>query len=110
MRCERSITTPMSCSIITMLVPFSSFTSRDEARHVLFSSGVHARHRLVEQQQRRLQGERARELDALLQSVREGVDDFLPDVFDLEKIDDVLDDLPLRDLLATARPVIESRR
>src|SRR6185436_4770250 len=46
----------------------------DEAAHVLLFLEVHARHRLVEQHQLRLRGERAPELDALLQAVRQPPD------------------------------------
>ena len=40
---------------------------------------------------RRLGGERARELDALLQAVRQAADRRLADVLDLEEVDDLLD-------------------
>ncbi len=63
----------------------------DEAAHVLLLLDVHAGHRLVEQQQRRLGRERARELDALLQSVRQAADRRLADVLDLEEVDHLLD-------------------
>jgi hypothetical protein len=39
----------------------------DEAAHVLLFLDVHAGHRLVEQQDARLHGQRAAEIDALLQ-------------------------------------------
>src|SRR5258708_5451 len=41
-----------------------------ETAHVLLFLDVHSGHRLVQQQHRGLRGERARELDALLQPVR----------------------------------------
>ncbi len=44
----------------------------DEAGHVLLLLGVHARHRLVEQEQLGVERQRAAELDALLQAVGEG--------------------------------------
>ena len=55
---EMSITTPMSCSISTMVVPNCSLVE-DEAAHVLLFLDVHAGHRLVEQQHRRLGRQRA---------------------------------------------------
>ena len=72
----------------------------DEPAHVLFLLDVHAGHRLVEQQQRRLGGQRARELDALLQAVRQSADGRLADVLDLEEVDDLLDFRAVRELLA----------
>src|SRR5438045_9725004 len=48
------------------------------------------------------------EIDALLQSIRERVHDLLADVLDLQEVDDLLDHLPLGDLLALAEAVIEA--
>jgi hypothetical protein len=61
-----------------------------EAAHVLLFLQVHAGHRLVQQQELRLGGERARELDALLQAVGQAPDRRLADVLDLEEVDDFL--------------------
>src|SRR5207248_5601680 len=55
-----------------------------------------------------LERQRPGELDALLQSIRERVHDLLADVLDLEEVDDLLDHLPLGDLLALAEAVIEA--
>ncbi len=90
------MTTPMSCSISAMVVPSWSLTVEDEAAHVLLLLEVHAGHRLVEQQQLRLHGERAAELDALLQAVGQLADRRLADVLDLEEVDDLLDHLAVR--------------
>ena len=75
----------------------------DEAAHVLLFLEVHAGHRLVEQQQLRLGGERAAELDALLQAVGQPPDRRLADVLDLEEVDDLLDRAPVLELLALRR-------
>src|SRR5262245_28175494 len=76
----------------------------NEAAHVLLFLEVHPRHRLVEQEQRRLRGERAAELDALLQAVRQASDRRAPDVLDLEEVDDLLDRAPVLELFALRRP------
>ena len=73
-----------------------------------FSSAFMPGHRLVEEQELRLERERARQLDPLLQAVGERAHHLLADVLDLEEVDDVLDDLAVRDLLAL-RPA-RSRR
>ena len=85
-------------------MPNSVVDVEDEAAHVLLLLDVHAGHRLVEQQQRRLGGERARELDALLQAVGQPPDRRLADVLDLEEVDDLLDLPAVRELLAPRRP------
>ena len=82
----------------------------DEAGHVLLLLGVHAGHRLVEEEELRLERERARELDALLEAVGERADDLLADVLDLEEVDDLLDDLAVRDLLPLAAAAQRRRR
>ena len=46
-----SMTTPMSCSMSTMVVPSTSRTSRMNADHVLLLLDGHAGHRLVEEQE-----------------------------------------------------------
>jgi hypothetical protein len=68
-----------------------------------FLLDVHAGHRLVEQQHRRLGGERPPELDALLQAVGQAPDRRLADVLDLEEVDDLLDLLAVLQLLALRR-------
>ena len=75
----------------------------DEAAHVLLLLDVHAGHRLVEQQQLGLRGERAAELDALLQAVGQLADRRLADVLDLEEVDDLLDRLAMRGSPRAAR-------
>src|SRR5882762_6002582 len=57
----------------------------DEAAHVLLFLEVHAGHRLVEQQHRRLGGKRAAQLDALLQPVGQPPDRRLANMLDLEE-------------------------
>src|SRR6267154_2609053 len=80
----------------------------DEAGHVLLLLVVHAGHRLVEEEELRLERERPRKLHALLQAVRQRVHHLLAHVLDLEEVDDLLDYLALGDLLALAGPVIEA--
>ena len=87
-----------------MVVPNWSLTSRMKRRHVLLLLEVHAGHRLVQQQQLRLHGQRAAELDALLQAVGQLADRHLADVLDLQEVDDLLDALAMLDLLASAGP------
>ncbi len=76
----------------------------NEPAHVLLFLHVHAGHRLVEQQQRRLGGQCAGKLDTLLQSVRQAPYRRLPDVLDLEEIDHLLHLRPLRHLLTPSAP------
>ena len=77
----------------------------DEAGHVLLLLEVHAGHRLVEEEEVRLHGERAAELDPLLQAVGQLADRHLADLLDLEKVDDVLDHPAMRDFLVHGRAV-----
>ena len=63
----------------------------DEAAHVLLLLDVHAGHRLVEQQDRRLGGECSAQLDALLQPVGQARHRGLADVLDLQELDDFFD-------------------
>jgi hypothetical protein len=72
----------------------------DEAAHVLLLFHVHAGHRLVEQQQAGLHRQRAAEVDALLQAVGQAADRRLAIGLDLEEVDDPLDHLAVRHLLA----------
>src|SRR2546425_12801775 len=76
----------------------------DEAAHVLLFLEVHAGHGLVEQQDRRLGGERAAQLDAVLQAGGQPPDRRLADMLDLEEVDDLLDRLAVSELLALRRP------
>src|SRR5713101_2905625 len=76
----------------------------DEAGHVLLLLEVHAGHRLVEQQEVGLHGERAAELDPLLQAIGQLADLDLADVLDLEKVDDILHAVAVLDLLLERGP------
>jgi hypothetical protein len=75
----------------------------DEAGHVLLLFQIHSRHRLVEQQQFRPHGERAAELDALLQAVWQAADRDAPDLLNFEKVDDPLDGTTVFDFLVQGR-------
>ncbi len=86
-----------------MVVPNCSVHVEDEAAHVLLLLDVHAGHRLVQQQHRRLGRQRARQLHALLQAVRQAPHRRLADGLDLEEVDDLLHLVAVRDLLAPRR-------
>jgi hypothetical protein len=62
---------------------------------------------LVEQEKRRLHGQRPAELDPLLQPVGQLADRRAADVLDLEEVDDLLDLLAMLDLFLQRRPVPE---
>ena len=66
------MTTPMSCSMRTMVVPKLSRAALHELRHLGLLGGGHAGHRLVEQQKARVGDERARKFDPLLQAIGQG--------------------------------------
>ena len=97
----------MSCSISAIVAPSRAVRLDDEAAHVLLLLAVHARHRLVEQQQLRLHRQRAAEFDALLQAVGQLADRRLADRLDLQKIDDLLAELAMLDLLGERRAVAQ---
>src|SRR4051812_27495700 len=80
----------------------------DVAGHVFLLSRVHARHRLVEQEQPGVQRQRAAQLDAFLQAVGERVHHLLAPGLDLEEVDDLLDAFALVDLLAAPRAVVDA--
>ena len=61
----------------------------DVAGHVLLLFQIHARHRLVEQNEPRLERHGAGQLDPLAQPVREGPGSRFADVLDIEEIDDL---------------------
>src|SRR5262252_7590512 len=63
----------------------------DEAGHVLFLFVVAAAHRLVEEQDLRVERQRPAELDALLQPVSERAGRPPPQILDTQEVDDVLD-------------------
>src|SRR5437899_1401248 len=79
----------------------------DEAAHVFLLLDVHAGHRLVEQQEPGLGGQRPRELDALLQPVRQPAGRRLADGLDLAEVDDPFDEGPVLELLAPGRSPVE---
>ena len=71
-RSETPITTRMSCSIISTVSSALVAQLLDERGEVRGLLRVHAGGRLVEQQQLRLGGERARDLEPALVAVRAG--------------------------------------
>src|SRR3990172_6003148 len=79
----------------------------DEPAHVLLLLDVHPRHRLVQQQERRLRRQRPRQLHPLLQPVRQPARRRLADRLDLEEVDDPLDEGAVRELLAPRRPPVQ---
>ena len=83
----------------------------DVARHVLLFLEVHAGHRLVEQDQLRLQRHGARELDALAQAVGQGAGGGLAHRLQVEEIDDLLHLAAMLEFLAprAGQPVQRSR-
>ena len=81
----------------------------DEAGHVLGLLEVHPGHRLVEQQQLGLHGQRAAELDPLLDAVGQQADREPPPLLQLEEVDDVLDRCPVEQL-APAGPAEPGER
>ena len=110
-RWEISITTPMSCSIIIDRHAELFVEIDDVARHVLLFLEVHAGHRLVEQDQLRLQRHGAREFDALAQAVGQGAGGRLAHRLQVEEVDDLLDLAAMLELLAprAGQPVQRSR-
>src|SRR5215475_12347462 len=77
----------------------------DEAAHVLLLLEIHPAHRLIEQEEIRLHGERAAELHPLLQTVGQFADLDLADMLDLEKVDDLFDAPALLDLFRERRAI-----
>src|SRR5450830_781428 len=69
----------------------------DEAAHVLLLFHVHAGHRFVQQQHAGFGGQRARQLDALLQAVRQAPYRRLADVLDLEEVNYLFDFVAMLD-------------
>src|SRR3972149_2800401 len=101
-----SITTLKSCSMRRMVTPLSSLMSRMNRAMSSFSSRFIP---AIGSSSRRSFGwrEGARELDPFPEAVREGPHGFFPDILDFEEIDDVLDDLPVLDLLLAGGPEID---
>src|SRR5215216_2303578 len=77
----------------------------DEARHVLLLFQVHPGHRLVEQEKIGFHGQRAAELDALLQAIRQLANRNLTDMRNLQEVDDVLGPAAVLDFFRQRRPV-----
>ena len=75
----------------------------DEARHILFLFNVHAGHRLVEQEQGRLERERPPQLNPFAQAVAQGADDGVADMGHFEEVDDRFDALTVGDFFALSR-------
>src|SRR5512141_27679 len=82
----------------------------DEAGHVFLLLEVHPGHRFVEEEELRLERQRPAELDPLAKAVGQRPHRLLPDVFDLEEVDDVLDRLPVLDLLCPGRAEEDAAR
>ena len=76
----------------------------NETRHILFFFNVHARHRLVQKQQRRFQRQGASQLDALAQPITQGANYRFADTFQFQKIDDLFNTLPVRNFFPCAGP------
>src|SRR5690606_8656710 len=72
----------------------------DKAAHVLFLFDIHARHRLIKQQDLWLGRQRPRQFDPLFQTIWQPAHRRLADVLDFQKVDDLLDLLTVFDLFA----------
>src|SRR3972149_2463914 len=71
-----------------------------EPGHVLGLLEVQPCHRLIQQNQRGIQGQRPSQLDPLLEPVGQHPDHLIPDVLDLEEVDDLpFDEFAMLDLL-----------
>ena len=79
----------------------------NETAHVLLLLDAHARHRLVQQKQHGLGGERAGQLYPFLQAVGEPSDGNLADRLDLQEVDDLLDLPAVPDLFALRAAPVE---
>src|SRR4030066_1308331 len=79
----------------------------DDPGHVPLLLEVHPGHRFVEQEELGPEREGAGKFYPFPQAVRKRPNGFFPDVLDLEEIDDVLDDLPVLDLLLAGGPEID---
>src|SRR5919108_1954392 len=82
----------------------------DEPRHVFGLLEVHAGDGLVEEKELGLHRQRASQLDALLDAVRQKADRLLPVLLDLEEIDELLDDSPVADLISLGSSGVDERR
>src|SRR5262249_6667127 len=97
-RSEISITTPMSCSMSTIVVPHSSFTSRMKRAMSSFSSTF------MPQQNVGMRHQSASQLDAFLQTVRQRPHRALAQRLNLKEFDYFLHDLALRHFLPQGWP------
>lgn len=77
---------------------------QDKARHILGLFAVHPRHRLVEHQDAWLHGQGPRQLHPLAQTIGQRGHRRMPDMIDLEEIDDALLDLGAQRFFFAARP------
>src|ERR1700738_1992896 len=79
----------------------------DEPRHVLLLLEVHACHRLVEEKKIGLHCKGAAEFNALLKAIWQTRNRHLADRLNLQKIDNLLDPVPMLDLLCQRRAVTQ---
>ena len=73
---------------------------QNKAAHVLFLLDVHPRHRFVQEQDRRLGSQRARQLDTFLQPIRQPRHGRFTNRLNLKEIDDLFGDFAVRGLFA----------
>ena len=71
---------------------------QNKAAHVLFFLDVHPRHRFIQQQDRRLGGQRTGQFDPFLQAVGQTRHGRLADRLNLKEIDDLFGDFAVRGL------------
>src|SRR5216683_3350355 len=79
----------------------------DEAGHVLLLLDVHAGHRLVQEQELWLGGQRPCQLHPLLEAVGQPPGGHLADGLDLQEVYDALDGGPVLQLLPLGRPPVD---
>jgi len=82
---------------------------QDEAHHVFLFLLVHPRHRLVQHKETRLRRQRARQFHALLHTERNHLDRLVAHAFKLQKVDNLFDLAPMRDLFFLRPNPIEER-
>ena len=98
------MTTPMSCSISTIVVLKALIDVADEAAELHLFVRIHSRHRLIEQEEFRRGHERAGEFDPLLESVGQGPDDSVAIGRDLKKMEDLVGPRAERAALGAVTP------
>ena len=79
----------------------------DKAGHVLLFLQIHPGQRLVHEQDLGFHGQGPTEVDPLAESIAEGPDDPVPDMLDLQEIDDLLHLFPLPHLLPVGPGPVE---